>query len=118
MCRADFDRAMSPNSREGAVSALASSLRERELGLVAVDDARFCRLGSVWVVGVDARVAAALARAEVLLLKPESAGAHTRITKKAAREQSQRGGRAVALQKWAVFCRASCCEDGGEGARQ
>ena len=46
---------MSPNSREGAVSALASSLRERELGLVAVDDARFCRLGSVWVVGVDAR---------------------------------------------------------------
>ena len=46
---------MSPNSREDAVSALASSLRERELGLVAVDDARFCRLGSVWVVGVDAR---------------------------------------------------------------
>ena len=85
---------MSPNSREGAVSALASSLRERELGLVAVDDARFCRLGSVWVVGVDARVAAALARAEVPVIEARVSGrAHAHHKKSRARAKPKGGAR-------------------------
>ena len=88
--------------------------------LAARARARACRcrrraLLSAWLCvggwGRRARVAAALARAEVPVIEARVSGrAHAHHKKSRARAK----GGAVALQKWAVFCRASCCEDGAD----